>query len=426
MHTGIHRKVLIRLVPVWLALSLLIGFAVYLIEQEKIDDFVMGLAASEVSKLRQDEVNYLSDPTPANIEILKLKAAEHVSEGAFVIVEFYDRAKNKIVEIVSPDSEEAEAELDRHAHEGLMTGSPQYEKIHVSRQMIIRVMTPLYAADGGLAGYFEGAYRVDMRIMKDIQDRVFYSVLMAAATVFITTVVLYPIIIVLNRNLFRYSMDLSIANIGMLEVLGNAIAKRDSDTSEHNYRVSIYSIKLAEALGLNRKDIQLLIKGAFLHDVGKIAISDTILLKPGELTAEEFEIMKTHVSHGEEIIRDYPWLSDAREVIRNHHEKWSGSGYCQGLRGSSIPVTARIFAVIDVFDALTSKRPYKKALPLEESLRIIREGSGEHFDPVIAEQFHKIAPSLYSDLNGKDEQYLKEALKTLINDHFLVLGGPLV
>ena len=118
-----------------------------------------------------------------------------------------------------------------------------------------------------------------------------------------------------------------------MEVLGSAIAMRDADTHLHNYRVTVYAIRLAEALGLSKPDIQRLIAGAFLHDVGKIGISDTILLKPpGRLTAQEFQVMRTHVLLGVDIIAKADWLRGARDVVEFHHEKFDGSGYMKGLK----------------------------------------------------------------------------------------------
>jgi HD-GYP domain-containing protein (c-di-GMP phosphodiesterase class II) len=200
--------------------------------------------------------------------------------------------------------------------------------------------------------------------------------------------------------------------------LGSAIAKRDSDTDTHNYRVTLYAVRLAEAMELNRDNIESLIVGAFLHDVGKIGIPDQILLKPGRLTAEEFEIMKHHVIFGGEIIQDSNWLKRARDVVLFHHEKFDGSGYPHGIYGKDIPLNARLFAVVDVFDALMSKRPYKEPLLVEEALKILRDGAGKHFDPDVAGTFEFIAPGLYGEIGQADKTYLQAALKTLINKYF--------
>lgn len=201
-------------------------------------------------------------------------------------------------------------------------------------------------------------------------------------------------------------------------MLGSAIAKRDSDTNIHNFRVTLYSVRLGEKLHLSQSAMQGLIKGAFLHDVGKIAIPDAILLKPGKLTVEEFTIMKTHVSHGGDIIRSYDWLKDADEVVRCHHEKFDGSGYPQGLVGEEIPLNARIFAVADVFDALTSRRPYKEPFSVAASIAIIEEARGSHFDPVVADLFLTQAEMLFQEICNEKEAVLHDKLEGCIRTCF--------
>jgi putative nucleotidyltransferase with HDIG domain len=180
-----------------------------------------------------------------------------------------------------------------------------------------------------------------------------------------------------------------------MSVLGDAIAKRDNETNAHNYRVTLYAIKFAEVLGVSKKEIQALIKGAFLHDVGKIGIPDGILLKPGKLTRDEFETMKQHVLHGLAIISRSKWLEEAKNVIEFHHEHYDGKGYLKGLRAEEIPLNARIFMICDVFDAFTSKRPYKEAFPLEESMHMIQERAGTHFDPKLVEVFLSFIADFY-------------------------------
>ncbi|MDR3076097.1 MAG: HD domain-containing protein, partial [Synergistaceae bacterium] len=144
-------------------------------------------------------------------------------------------------------------------------------------------------------------------------------------------------------------------------------------------------------------DIRLLMTSSQLHDAGKISISDSILLKPGKLTPEEFEIMKTHVMFGVRIIEkicastsEHSFLEHARIFAGAHHEKWDGSGYPNGLRGEEIPLQGRLMAIADVYDALISSRPYKKAFPHEEAVRIITEGRGTHFDPVLVDIFRQV------------------------------------
>ena len=181
-------------------------------------------------------------------------------------------------------------------------------------------------------------------------------------------------------------------------VLGGAIAQRDSDTSEHNFRVTIISVRIAEAMRLDGQTIRALIRGAFVHDVGKIGIPDAILLKPGRLDEEEFEEMKSHVHRGSEIVSHSQWLTRGSEVVRYHHEKFDGSGYLEGLKGEEIPITARIFAVADVFDACAARRPYKEPFSLERVLEILEEGRGTHFDPQVLDAFGPLAGRLHREL----------------------------
>ncbi|MHB1014587.1 MAG: HD-GYP domain-containing protein, partial [Desulfurivibrionaceae bacterium] len=227
----------------------------------------------------------------------------------------------------------------------------------------------------------------------------------------------------LNKGLIKLSSDLLKGNIELMGVLGSAIAKRDSDTNSHNYRVTIYAIRLAETLGLSSPQIRKLIAGAFLHDVGKIGISDNILLKPTKLTDEEFTVMRNHVLLGVEIISKSNWLLDAREVVEFHHEKFDGSGYMKGLKGEGIPLNARIFTIVDVFDALTSKRPYKDPFNFNKAIDIMQHDSGNSFDPELLLTFMGIAHSLYQETSRADDSTLEVLLNRLVIKHFFN-GGP--
>ncbi len=221
-----------------------------------------------------------------------------------------------------------------------------------------------------------------------------------------------------NSMLEATNQRLYEANIGMLETLGNAIAKRDSDTSSHNYRVTLYSIKISEMMAMDGDSIRGLIKGAFLHDLGKIAISDRILLKPGKLTEEEFRIMKSHVSHGADIVDNYPWLHDSLDVVLYHHEKYNGRGYLRCLKGEEIPLKARIFCIADVFDALTSVRPYKEAFPFDMSVAILTRERGSHFDPDILDIFLEQAQQLHTDFCRAPLEFLKRTLNGFLDKYF--------
>jgi putative two-component system response regulator len=194
----------------------------------------------------------------------------------------------------------------------------------------------------------------------------------------------------------------AIQNVTIL-TLATLAETRDNETGNHIIRTQFYAAALAEHLKthprfaefLNERTIKLLFKSVPLHDIGKVGIPDRILLKPGSLTPEEFEIMKTHTTLGRDAITKaerrlgvkVEFLSIAKEIAYSHQEKWDGSGYPEGLSGDAIPISARIMAVADVYDALISSRPYKAAMPHEKAVSIIVEGSGRHFDPDIAAAF---------------------------------------
>jgi len=172
-----------------------------------------------------------------------------------------------------------------------------------------------------------------------------------------------------------------------LAALGSALATREVGTELHSRRVHAYSIALARAHRLPETELDALGRGVLLHDIGKIGISDSILLKPGTLSAQEWTIMRTHPEVGRRLLERIPFLQDAIPVVYHHHERWDGTGYPLGLAGSAIPLAARIFAVADAFDAMTFDRPYSKAIPMETARDRIREAAGRHFDPDVVATF---------------------------------------
>lgn len=192
------------------------------------------------------------------------------------------------------------------------------------------------------------------------------------------------------------TQELDAARLEVLERLARAAEYRDDETGEHVKRVAANAARLAEALGLEFTIVDMIHHTAPLHDVGKIGISDLILKKPGKLTPEEFEIVKTHTIIGSGLLAGgrTEMLRVAERIARSHHERWDGSGYPDGLCGEAIPLEARIVSVVDVFDALTSRRPYKQAWPVEEALEEIRRQSGKQFDPRIVEALLGIRKAL--------------------------------
>lgn len=172
-----------------------------------------------------------------------------------------------------------------------------------------------------------------------------------------------------------------------IEALGTLLDIRDSETAGHSHRVCLYTLELAKRMNVPRRLWRDFLQGAFLHDVGKIGIPDEILLKPDRLTTAEMTVMKTHATVGYHLIKRLDHLSVAAEMVRSHHERYDGTGYPCGLKGEEIPLGSRIFAVADTLDAMTTDRPYRRALPMEDAYREIEAGAGAQFDPKVVEVF---------------------------------------
>lgn len=190
----------------------------------------------------------------------------------------------------------------------------------------------------------------------------------------------------------RLMADAERSYVETIAALAVAVEERDPYTRGHLDRVADYAVRIAKAMNMKEQDIQTLKDGAFLHDVGKIAIQDKILLKPEKFTPEERKIMESHPEKGEKIIAPLHSFKDLREIVRHHQEWYDGSGYPDKIKGDQISLSARILTVVDVYDALTTTRPYRQALPREEALKIMAKEAGTHFDPAVLKVFSEIIP----------------------------------
>jgi ribonuclease P protein subunit RPR2 len=186
------------------------------------------------------------------------------------------------------------------------------------------------------------------------------------------------------------SQQLTASYRDTVRALSNAVEARDAYTGKHAERVAAYGVEIARAVGLPRADAPELEFGFLLHDIGKVAVPDAILYKPSALTAEERALMARHPAIGAEIIGGIEFLAGAAAVVRSHHERWDGMGYPDRLVAEQIPIAARVFAVADVLDALTTDRPYRPSFPLHQARSMIAQEAGSHFDPQVIEAFASI------------------------------------
>ncbi len=197
----------------------------------------------------------------------------------------------------------------------------------------------------------------------------------------------------LEEEVKKRTIELEKSRYEVIERLGQAAEFKDNETGNHVTRMSYYSRLLAQAKGLPDNEVELIFLATPMHDIGKIGIPDNILLKPGKLDDDEREVMQTHVMIGAELLSgsdDIPLMKMAKSVALTHHEKWDGSGYPNGLSGTDIPLEGRICAICDVFDALTSERPYKKSWSIDDAMALIQREIGHHFDPELTALFTSI------------------------------------
>src|SRR5690348_6393595 len=198
-----------------------------------------------------------------------------------------------------------------------------------------------------------------------------------------------------------------------LEALGDALDLKDAETEGHSRRVTLFTIAIAQALGLPREAIAVIARGAFLHDIGKMAIPDAILRKPAKLNPEEVQIMQEHAYRGYVMLKKIPFLAEASEIVYSHQERFDGTGYPRGLKGEEIPLGSRIFSIADTLDAITSDRPYRPAQSLQAARVEIEKWSGRQFDPEVVKVFLEMPDKIWEDLRKDiDAQIYRVAYST--------------
>lgn len=411
------RKAAARIALVTLSMAALASPIAWYVSRENAEEEVVAFAQEEARRvlLRQQALRLDGPQATTHAQ----QAAQQLAGGLFDIAEIYDPQGRKLAEVMTTLGEKLEHSLPKHGAPRYQTAFYERLVVGAAKHDILRVFVPLRETNSGpITGYFEG-----VRVLPQWQiDQILSDALIVGLMVFLASLVcgavMYPVVVHLASENEHKAREVLESHIAMMEALGRAIAKRDSDTGAHNYRVAWVSAVLGEAMGLRGAAMQSLILGSFLHDAGKIGIPDAILLKPGRLDEAEMIIMRTHVRQGEEIVTGAGWLDGARDVVAYHHEKWDGSGYPHGIAGAAIPLAARIFAVADVFDALSSRRPYKEPMPFVQVMNILLEGRGSHFDPAVLVKFAGLAEMVRDRLEGLEEDGVKALMEAMVVRHF--------
>jgi HD-GYP domain-containing protein (c-di-GMP phosphodiesterase class II)/ABC-type amino acid transport substrate-binding protein len=259
------------------------------------------------------------------------------------------------------------------ANPGRQGSSPTLEK----EGFVSYIGAPLISK-GVVKGVMELFNRTPIPIESEWMD--FLEAMAAQAAIALDNATLF-------ESLQRANLNLTLAYDATIEGWAKALELKDGTTEGHSQRVTQMTLNLAIKMKIRNDDLVHIRRGALLHDIGKMGIPDYILLKPGPLSPDEWVIMKKHPVFAMDLLKNIPYLAPALDIPYSHHEKWNGSGYPQGLHGERIPLAARVFCIVDVWDALTSDRPYRKAWDNESTLNYIKDNSGIHFDPAVAEEF---------------------------------------
>ena len=414
-----RKRTAIRIGAVSFVLASLASPIAWYVALEGAEESIVSLATEESGRLLHHFD--ATDMNGSNAVERAAIAAKTISGGMFDIVEIYNTQGSKLAESMTNVGKNVESAVPHHGKPTYTRAS--YESYKLAKDIwVLRVFVPLRNSESDLTmpitGYFEGIRVMPAWQHHQIINNALTSALMVCLASLLCGAALYPVVVRLSADNERKAREVLDSHISMMEALGRAIAKRDSDTGTHNYRVAWIAAVVAEKMGMTGTAMQALIAGSFLHDVGKIGIPDAILLKPGKLDDAEMAIMRTHVSQGKDIVVGAGWLDGAQDVVASHHEKWNGSGYPAQLVGEVIPLSARIFAVADVFDALCSKRPYKAPMSFDDTMVILGQETKSHFDPAVMAVFQPMARSIYDRLAQCDEEATRQLLQERVRHHF--------
>ncbi len=416
MRIDLRARFVLRISIAMLLLSLFWGETVYFLQTRQIRKELMAQGSKTTRDLFADETLRFEKSNRHGFERLIARLDQTPSIFNIVMLDAYNAERESVFRYLNKHEAEAVRRRANLSPDLLFSEKPYDELTEVNNRIYLQTSGTLYSADAP-RGFYEAMVQIDPEWARILRRGRRMALLITVGTIATLGLALYPLLATSYRRLQQTGRKLLLSNLYTLLVLGRAIAERDNDTELHNFRVTYYSIRLAEHLKMSPDSIRILMKGSLLHDVGKIGVRDDVLLKPGPLSEVEFAAMQLHVESGVQIIKDIPFLEDSRDVIQFHHEKFDGSGYPSGLKGEQIPKAARIFSVIDVFDALASKRPYKPAFPYEEVIETMKRHATQ-FDPQVLRGFLEISREIYSEAQSMSAGQVEERLRAKTREYF--------
>jgi len=417
MKKEIHLRLIKRVFFAWL-LALIIGLAaVITLEYKNVGHFLLESGVKESRPFALLLNSYLENPGDEQKVELKKMAGTALEQGSFILVNLLDSSKQPLFSVSRAPAETAGAAF---VDKG-MTVIPREQAdggwIIAHKRVYSKVAIPIFESDDNLSGYVSGIYLVSLKESQHIISRFILSMVICLVGVTVCALLCYFGFLFMNNHLIRSIGELNKTNIFLLKKIGAALAKSDCSEVSHSARALIYAMKLAEKTKLPLDQRRTLIHGAFLHDIGMLPISHASLLKEDELDEAASKEIARHPKEGAALIKKFRWLRNAEQVVRYHHEKYDGNGYPDGVKHEKIPMVARIFSIADAFDALTSQRPYRPPVSLEESLAILEQETGLQFDPVLLSAFLEIAPGLHESVTSYSPKELENEVDNLLKKY---------
>ena len=415
----IHLRFITRISVIFLLCTVAVTAGTLVLEYRKLGDTLLRAALKESLALSTPFQLSETSHDAAERGSLQMQLGAALEHSSFIQATLFDQTRDQLVSITREGGAPIARKFDSTYGSIEFSDEPAGDTLYTNKRIYSRAVIPIRPVDSDtITGYLSTVSKVSLEDMQAIVQRFIMTTLISVGGVLLCCLLMYPGMIFLVNRIIGNSSELNLASGFLLRTLGSALARVDSGDVRHNHRVLIYAVRLAEQQGLGRAQIRSLIMGAFLHDVGMLSIDGATLAKPGPLDETELKLIRQHPLDGTGRIKKIRWLHPAREVVAAHHEHYDGSGYPSGLAHEKIPFAARIFAIVDAFDSLTSGRPYRGRMEVDEALVVIEQGSGMQFDPVILSAFVEIAPPLHSVLAQMDVKQLDRELDKVLKKYF--------
>jgi HD-GYP domain-containing protein (c-di-GMP phosphodiesterase class II) len=415
----IHLRFLGRIAAIFLLSASVISVATLILEYRGLKSSLLRSAVQESSAIAALFEIYYSPDNPTDTTALQMHVATRLERTPFIQADFFNDSRDPLFSTTREGGAPIAEEFVKKMGQADFTATPEGHTLYTNKRIYLRATIPFQqTGTETTAGYMKTIYKVSLDDMRSIFQRVLSTLLIGIGGVLLCSILMYLGMIFMNNRLISNSAELNRANGFLLRALGAALARVDTGDVRHNHRILIYGVRLAEKQGRSRTQIRSLIMGSFLHDIGMLSIDTSTLQKPSGLDEEERKQISQHPRTGGSWLKKIHWLRPGLSIVKSHHEKYDGSGYPVGTSHDKIPFDARIFAIVDAFDALTSDRFYRKQLEVHAALGVLEQGSGVHFDPVILSAFVEIAPPLHTVVSNLELNKLDRELDKVLKKYF--------